>query len=117
MDTLETVLAHYGIRGMRWGVRGAGRRGSKPAASTDSVRAKTYKQKVKKGKTDALSTKELQELVARMNLEQQYSRLSPSKKAKGGKFIADILLGAGKQQATKIVNDRLTKQMESVLKK
>lgn len=109
-------MAHYGVKGMHWGVRK--RRGDRPGPSSDAVRVKQHKATVKKGSTDALTTKELQELVTRMNLEQQYARLKPpSKKSAATKLVGDILLNVGKQQATKLVQDQLSKQIEKALEK
>jgi ribosomal protein S18 acetylase RimI-like enzyme len=119
-DLVNNFIEHFGVKGMKWGVRRdrSGGGSSKPAPSTDAVRVNAYKKTVKRGGTNALSTKELQDLVTRMNLEQQYSRLQPpSKTSRAAKFAADVLVNAGKQQATKMVNDALSKQLEKLLKK
>ena len=84
----DYFLEHFGVKGMHWGVRKdvsvkatpgkyvktSG--GTKQTASEDAIAAATYRQKAKKSTTDSLSNKELQSLVTRMNLEQQYSDLS-----------------------------------------
>lgn len=134
---LEDVLAHYGVKGMRWGVRGKrstattpvavttrpGKRvktagGKGQPASDDAVKAAIVKQKAKKSSTDALSNQELQSLVSRLNLEQQYSRLTPQTKSKAAlKFVGEILLGVGKQEATKLASDFAGQQVKSVIKK
>jgi hypothetical protein len=98
-------LAHFGVKGMKWGQHKAKLKGlaSKAAASgtpkdppsADAVRAKTLKSTARKSSTDALSNKELQDLVTRMNLEQQYVRLGggPQKSvmAKGLSFVSSQL--------------------------
>lgn len=113
-EGLERVLAHYGVKGMQWGRRKAS--GSNSGHSEDAKRAADYKARAKKGGPNALSTKELQDLVTRMNLEKQYSTLGPpTKGAATKKFIADILLQVGKQQATKLVADQLAKQIAKKL--
>lgn len=96
MDTLipdpplEGVLEHYGVKGMRWGVR---KRRSDEPGSPDAERAKQHAATVKKSGTKALSNKELQELVTRMNLEQQFSTLSAKQKQNrdGKAFVREIL--------------------------
>jgi 2'-5' RNA ligase len=98
-------LTHYGVKGMRWGhhkaeVRSAPKppKAPKPPAHDDAVRAKAYKTTAKRGTTDALSTQQLQELVTRMNLEQQYGKLrasEPTKLNKGQKRLKSVL-AAGK---------------------
>lgn len=78
--TLDQVLAHYGVKGMHWGVRGG--KGTPTAAhpsSADAQSTDASKAKIQSGGTKALSTKELQELVTRLNLEQQYSKLTAEK--------------------------------------
>jgi hypothetical protein len=101
---------------MKWGVRSASPGGGMPSA--DAKNAATIKSKIKRGNTKALSNKELQELVTRMNLEQQYSRLTkPSGKKAAGKFVADILLGVGKSEATKLIAGVAAKQVAAALKR
>lgn len=129
----DEVLKHYGVKGMKWGKRkdrgpvsvttstSPGRKvkakgGTGQPASEDAIRTAATKQRAKKSTTDSLSTKELQELVTRMNLEQQYARLSgPSNPAK--KFVVDTLSNVGKQQLTRIANEQASKQVSDLLKK
>jgi hypothetical protein len=66
-----------------------------PRASDDAKRTGSYQQKVKAGGTAALSTKELQELVTRQNLEQQYARLNPKPVSAGQKIIGSLLPAIG----------------------
>lgn len=98
-DQMEDALSHYGIKGMRWGVRKSEHEGGTtakraPVPSADKARAAENAAKVtKKGDTSALSNAELQQLVQRMNLEQQYSRLSsqPGRLQAGSKKTKEIL--------------------------
>jgi hypothetical protein len=90
---------------MKWGRR----RGSKPTynksvrvagtpaprASEDAKKTSGYQAKVKAGGTAALSTKELQELVTRQNLEAQYSRLNPAPVSAGQKIIGSLMPAVG----------------------
>lgn len=93
----ETFLAHYGVKGMKWGVRKAAKVEKAAAAkrersSEDAKAAQDAKAKMKKSSIDSLSNKELQILVTRMNLEQQLSGLQAktSTKSAGRKFVEDI---------------------------
>lgn len=117
-DSIEDVLAHFGVKGMKWGVRK--KRTSAPAPSEDKRAFNAAAAKIgKKGNTDALSNKELQAVVNRMNLEQQYTRLQGTSKrtSPGAKFAKEILLGVGKQQALKLANDYAAKQIAQQLAK
>lgn len=127
MESLEEVLAHHGIRGMRWGIRrkrgpggtvGSGSP-SHPATSEDAANAKEFHDRAKTHGTHTLSNKELQHLVNRINLEQQYSRVTSNqgKKNAGKKFAKEILIGVGKTQITKLASDAATKAVSGALRK
>lgn len=132
MTTVDDVLAHFGVKGMKWGVRKrssavtvttrpGGRikttGGHDRPASTDAVKAARLGQRAKKSSPKSLSNEELRALINRMNLEQQYNNLRPRGPAdKAGKFISDVLLGVGKQQATKVASDFATQQVSKALK-
>lgn len=79
IDPAERVvgdfLEHYGVKGMKWGqVR---TRAQIDSDSADVAAVKEAKTKIKSNRTtDVLSNKELQNVVTRMNLEQQYNRLT-----------------------------------------
>lgn len=92
-DVAEDTLAHYGIKGMKWGVSRT--RQQIDADSADVTRVKEARGKIKANRTtDVLSNKELQDVVTRLNLEQQYSRLTtPQKKQafKGEDFVKNTI--------------------------
>ena len=115
-EMAEHNLSHYGVKGMKWGVRksegGGGVRGAvgeakarvkkeiaertdkethvrtkpgqlvrvvggnKRGPHEDAVKARTSEQVAKRSTLDALSNKDLQHLVQRMNLEAQYRQLA-----------------------------------------
>ena len=75
---IEKIL-HYGIKGMRWGVR--------------------------KDDPKTLSNKELKARIERMNLEKQYNRLTTERSAikRGASTVSKILGNAAQQAATQYV--------------
>jgi len=124
METLEETLAHFGIKGMKWGVRrpvgSSGRvEGGAHGSSSDAERAKEYHTRAKTQGTHVLSNQELQHLTNRLNLEQQYSRLTStgSRTSKGAKFAKEILAQVAKQQAAKLASEAATKAVAATLKK
>ena len=89
-------LKHFGIPGMRWGVRKSRRLSGKTSKErktesseeqmTDHQRAVQLRKKGVKN----LSTKELKELVNRTQLEQQYRTLNTSKFEKGMAIVSKL---------------------------
>lgn len=116
---LVKELEHYGVKGMHWGVRKdrdtspvaveviqkrpgtrvSAKGGRNLPASEDARQAAAARRVARSSTLDALSTKELQALVKRMQLEQQYSQIISTRAdtpvKKGRKFVKD-LLGLGK---------------------
>lgn len=131
----EPFLEHYGVKGMKWGVRKSEPRvavptstshkpgdfvrakgGQNQPASEDAVRVAGVRQKAKASTTDALSNKELQDLVTRMNLEQQYSSLmqKSDRRSKGAKFVNKIL---GNAAARDVAMNKIAKSNPGAAKK
>ena len=133
-------LAHYGIKGMKWGIRKADRQARKAKkaqelydnSSEDARAAQDAKRKMgSTGSVASLSNKELQTLVTRMNLEQQLSGLQEKTKTKsaGRKFVKEIareqvkntVSGALKDSVgavgRKIIADAINKKIKEVTKK
>lgn len=72
-------------------------------AHEDAFKTAVSKQRAKSSTTDALSNKELKDLVTRMNLEQQYSNLAKGKKSEGQAYIENQLKQAGNQALPKLL--------------
>lgn len=137
-EDVDEFLEHYGIKGMRWGVRRSDEQlarareggdkvkvkkvkgkkvvviegGKNQSPSDDAVRTAVSKTKAKKSTTDSLSNAELKQLVERMNLEQQYSNLT-SKQAettKTKKFVK-----AGSKFASDVILQVAKQQASAVL--
>ena len=84
----DNELYHYGVLGMKWGVRRDRSRSSgsrrKRSMSDDAREASA----IKKKKVSQMSNAELKKLNERSRLEQEYSRLNPGAVRKGWKFVA-----------------------------
>jgi hypothetical protein len=141
MQTIDEVLEHFGVKGMHWGVRKdrpgttggeavtvrvrAGKRvvttgGHGQGPHEDAVKAAISKRTAKKSSTDALSTKELQDMVNRMNLEQQYSRLTAGpNRIKKGLSVVKTILSVGKtvNEAVAFANSPAGKALRTALAK
>ncbi len=71
---MKDNLKHYGVLGMKWGVR-------QGSAST-SNNTKSAK---------SMSDDELRKTVNRMQMEKQYSQLTSSSVKKGGDYVSSII--------------------------
>lgn len=96
MSATDEFLAHFGVKGMKWGVRRS--RSAKEPPSSDSATATSIKTRAKKSKIKALSNAELQQAITRMNLEQQFKRLSVNEKPAVQRWMASTLLEIGKRE-------------------
>lgn len=106
---MTEALMHYGVKGMKWGVRRAernsprvtvttrkrlgtiktrGGKGRKP--STDAKRAAVVGQISKKSGHQALSNKDLKLLVERLELEKRAGKLE-SERSFGAAFVKAIM--------------------------
>lgn len=92
LAALDNIVEHYGTKGMKWGVRK--RRVPKQGPSDDAKTAHRALVKAKTSGPEALTNKELNLLNNRLNLEQNYERLSysPSK----AKQVLDSIFKTGK---------------------
>lgn len=136
----EEFLEHYGVKGMKWGkhkkssspqeqvqvmsrvnpktnaIEVKGGTGYRP--SHEAIQTAAANHLARKSGVKALTNKDLQDAITRMNLEQQFVRLTPkSKKQKAKKFVAETLLGIGKQQVTQAANNVASQQVAAALNK
>lgn len=105
-DFEGNYLAHYGVLGMKWGVRryqngdgsltsaGKSRYKKKSSLFTSTKRAKKAKAKKKKEDISKLTDQELRQRINRQQMEQQYKRMNEDNVTKGKKFAKKVLNAA-----------------------
>ena len=114
-------LRHYGILGMRWGVRRSEKELARARAKTkvdideiDSVHD-DYKKAHSSGRVHAMSDAELRARINRIQMESQYRQLTTPQKSAGQKFVSEVLTNAAKQTATKYVSKYMDDTVASIL--
>jgi hypothetical protein len=91
LDPVDEFLAHYGVKGMHWGVRRD--RGTHGPSSADHQQVVSIGQKINThGGIHALSNDELETVNKRLNLEQNFHRLThePGNIERGRHFVKQI---------------------------
>ena len=130
----ENELLHYGVLGMKWGVKKA----RKSSNTVDETRRKTNtqnsntqksntqnsntKQQSKKFVTkkqrqkqimedlNSMSDKELRERLNRMQMEQQYIRMMTPEKSAAKKQVEQFLINEGRNLASQMLREQIRKQ-------
>lgn len=104
----EDFIEHFGVKGMRWGVR---------KRRNESERARTFNQPRSKKNIKDMSDQELREVLNRMNMEQQYSNLSKKSSGRsvnqqimglGATFVGGIALNIARQQIQNQANAKIS---------
>ena len=103
-DAVENVLAHYGKKGMKWGVRNAPAR---KEHSSDSAEARKAHGKAKTKGSTSLSNSELKLLNERLQLEKKYSDLNPDTTAKGKNFVKKQLINVTGMTVAAVASKKL----------
>lgn len=91
-DSVDGVLKHFGIKGMRWGQKKL-----RPVSADAKVKT-LVKEKVKKDKVGSATNLQLQKAIKRMQLEQDFKRLSINEKSGVSRWIASTLTEIGKRE-------------------
>ena len=101
MDNNE--LMHYGVLGMKWGVRKARKASSKASknksksSSIDNKESysEDYKKAHIKKSIKSMSDKELRDRLNRLNMEKQYNQITGASISKGKAYINKIVKALG----------------------
>lgn len=105
---VNNELYHYGVLGMKWGVRRSPAQIARVSKGKNTV-SEDYERAHKKTKVKYMSDKELRDTNNRLQMERQYEQLTEKKKSAGRKFVTGVLVASATAVATKYV----TKHMES----
>ena len=114
----DNTLTHYGILGMKWGVRrteaqlrAARGKLKSESSNSESNAKKSSSSGSKKKSVSEMSDTELFNTVQRLNLEKRYKELNPERVSLGKRFVdkvtKDVIIPAATEVAKNAVKDAL----------
>lgn len=113
-QAVANVLAHAGVKGMKWGVRRSQKQ-LDSAAGRKPAKTETKKEDVK-----SLSDADLRAKLNRLQMEKQYKDLTkapPGKSAAGKKFATEVLREVAKQTVVAVGKSHSMKVAEKYMAK
>ena len=130
---MENELYHFGIKGMRWGVRryqnpdgsltNAGKKRLKKGQTSNEETDSSNKPSTKSSSTKTvkeMSDDELSQAITRLQLEEKYKSLSPKNVSKGKKFVDtvanDVLKPAAIDIGKQVAKSLMVKGVNSLVK-
>ena len=99
-------LYHYGILGMKWGVRRTPEQLARARKSSSEKVHDDYKKAHDSKSVKEMSDDELRSRLNRLNMEQQYTKLNPSSVRNGKNFINKVISDVDRAASTA---DKLTR--------
>lgn len=124
VDLSQTdYLAHWGIRGMKWGVRryqnedGTWTAEGKKRRSGDAVGTSKEKPvKPRKRKISELSDEELSKKLNRLRMEEEYIRMAKGRKARKSSRFKKIMADIGEQALKAVATKAIEKAVKNLFK-
>lgn len=128
-NVTENELYHYGIKGMKWGIRrteaqlarARGERASSSSGSTPAAKKSSSKSSSSgKKKVSEMSDDELSRAVRRLQLEQQYRQMNPEKVSAGRRFVnrvmKDVVIPAATTTARNTLQTIMKRELDKALR-
>lgn len=103
----QNSLRHYGVMGMKWGVR----KGRNSSSRSSSRKSFSRKKNVK-----SLSNDELQRTIRRIELEKRYTQLTSNEKRSKSKWVKTVISDSATSVAKQYTTQYMSKQVGKMLK-
>lgn len=127
---MHEPIVHYGVKGMKWGVRkqrptSSGKRKGKTnarriyekiAGKKEAPKKQTQSTTPRRKRASEMSDDELRKVINRMQMERTYSQLTQKEITKGRKFVNEVLYNSAKATATTYTTKAMTKAIEKLLR-
>jgi hypothetical protein len=111
-EEVDDFLAHYGVKGQRWGVRNEGGSGKFTGSTNKAPKSKSTSGPPNAGsnggitryrsKPKMLTDAELNARIKRLETEKKYSELNKRQVSAGRKHVNEVLVSIGKGSAIKL---------------
>lgn len=114
------TIAHFGVKGMKWGVRKATTRGSTPPSKRKPKgegEGTSTEHRQSMG-MHAMSDTELRNAINRIKLQREYAQLTappPKEKSRGRQVVENIIYGSAEAAGKKVLTGALTNVLNNVL--
>ena len=109
------ILAQFGVRGMKWGVRKPTTRGSTPPSKRTPKEGGEKRQSLD---MHSMSDAELRNAINRIKMQKEYAQLTappPKEKGRGRQLVENIVFSSAEAAGKKVLTGALTNVLENAL--
>lgn len=109
------ILAQFGVRGMKWGVRKPTTRGSTPPSKRAPKEGGEKRQSLD---MHSMSDTELRNAINRIKMQKEYAQLTappPKEKGRGRQLVENIVFSSAEAAGKKVLTGALTNVLENAL--
>lgn len=111
----DDILAQFGVRGMKWGVRKPTTRGSTPPSKRAPKEGGEKRQSLD---MHSMSDAELRNAINRIKMQKEYAQLTappPKEKGRGRQLVENIVFSSAEAAGKKVLTGALTNVLENAL--